>query len=114
MIKKLSTFLCIFFMYQITLAQSNRVLINGIVINPSSNAIKNSHIINLTTNSGTISNTNGTYTIRAKKGDWLQITNIQFHPKNIRITQNIYKEQFLRIYLSPVLNQLDEVKLKKK
>lgn len=112
--KKLLTLFFFYLLFQTSFSQEKRVEINGVVLNPSSKALKNSHILNLTTNSGTISNTDGTFTISAKKGDWLQITNIQFHSKKIKIAQNIHQERFLHVYLLPILNQLDEVKIKKK
>lgn len=112
--KKLRLLFFFYLIFQTSFSQEKRVEINGVVLNPSSKALKNSHILNLTTNSGTISNTDGAFTISAKKGDWLQITNIQFHSKKIRIAQNIRKERFLRVYLLPILNQLNEVEIKKK
>lgn len=112
--KKLRLLFFFYLILQTSFSQEKRIEINGVVLNPSSKALKNSHVLNLTTNSGTISNTDGSFTISAKKGDWLQITNIQFHSKKIRIAQNIRKERFLRVYLLPILNQLDEVKLKNK
>ncbi len=112
--KKILSLFFFYLLFQISFSQEKRAEINGVILNPSSKAIKNSHILNLTTNSGTISNTEGAFTIKAKKGDWLQITNIQFYPKNIKITQNTRKEQFLRVYLLPIINLLDEVKLKKR
>ncbi|MFT5762143.1 MAG: hypothetical protein ACI8WA_001269 [Polaribacter sp.] len=114
MVKKILSLFLFYLLFQNSFSQENRVEINGVVLNPSSKALKNSHILNLTTNSGTISNKDGSFTISAKKGDWLQITNIQFHSKKIKIAQNIRKEQFLRVYLLPILNQLDEVEIKKK
>jgi len=112
--KKLLSLFFFFLLFQTSFSQEKRVKINGIVLNPSSKAIANTHIINLTDSLGTVSNNEGIFTIRAKKGDWIQISNIQFHSKKVRITKNISKERFIRIFLLPIMNQLDEVVLKKK
>lgn len=112
--KKLRLLFFFYLIFQTSFSQEKRVEINGVVLNPSSKALENSHILNVTTNTGTISNTDGTFVISAKKGDWIQVTNIQFHSKKIKIAQNSSKERFLRVYLLPILNQLDEVKLKKR
>lgn len=109
--------LLIFFFLGVSIAlnsQEKRIEISGVVIDQSSKALKNSHILNLTTKQGTISDNEGKFTINVKKGDWIQITNIQYHNKKIRVTKSINSERFLRIYLLPILNQLDEVKIKKR
>jgi len=95
-------------------SQQKRIEINGVILNPFSNGLKNSHIINLSSKEGAISDTNGAFTIKAKKGDWLQITNIQYRNKKIKITQNIDKDRFVRVYLILITNLLKEVQIKKR
>ncbi len=114
MVKKILSLFLFYLIFQNSFSQENRVEINGIVINPSSKGIQNSHVLNLSTRKGTISNKDGSFTIKAKKGDWIQITNIQFKAKKIRITAGVSKERFLRIFLLPAINLLDEVEVKKK
>ena len=114
MIKKLPTFLFLFFIYSISFAQSSRVLINGVIKNPSLQPIINTHIVNLTTKVGTVSNKNGAFNIPVKEGDWLQISNIQFITKKIKIKKGNLKERVLLIYLIPLKNELEEVTIKKK
>ena len=111
--KLLSIFFFLLFI-QLSFSQEKRIEINGIVINQFTKGIINSHIVNLTTNKGTITNDNGKFTIQAKKGDWIQITNIQFINKKIRITNGNFKARFLRVYLLPKTNLLEEVEIKKK
>ena len=112
---KTQTLLFIFLGITIALySQEKRVEINGMVINQSSKALQNSHILNLSTKQGTVSDEQGKFTITAKKGDWIQISNIQFHGKKMRITQSHSNERFIRIFLLPILNQLEEVEIKKK
>ena len=111
--KLLSIFFFLLF-FQLTFSQEKRVEINGIVVNQSTKGILNSHIVNLSTNEGTVSDDEGKFTIKVKKGDWIQISNIQFHSKKLRITNGSFKARFLRIFLLPIMNQLEEVVLKKK
>ncbi len=114
MVKKILSLFFFYLIIQNSFSQENRVEINGIVINPSSKRIKNSHILNLSTRKGTVSNNEGSFTIKAKVGDWIQVTNIQYQVKKIRITTGVIKEHFLRVFLFPAINLLDEVEVKKK
>lgn len=110
--KLLSLFFFLFF-FQFSFSQENRIEINGVIINQSSRGLVNSHIVNLTTKEGTVSDDEGKFTLKAKKGDWIQITNLQFLEKKIRITNGKFKARFLRIYLMPKTNLLEEVEIKR-
>jgi hypothetical protein len=112
--KKLLSIFFLLLFFQLSFSQEKRIEMNGVIINQSSKGLVNSHIINLTTNEGTVSDDNGTFTIQAKKGDWIQITNIQFLGKKIRVTNGNFKARFLRVYLLPKTNLLEEVEIKKK
>jgi hypothetical protein len=112
--QKLLVFILLFFMHHIAIAQSKSILINGEIKNTYLNPIVNTHIINLSTGVGTVSNKNGAFNIPVKKGDWLQISNIQFISKKIKIKKGNLTERILLIYLMPVRNILDEAILKKK
>ena len=112
--KKLSFSILFFFLYCISVAQSNRVTINGIIKNSSLDPIINTHIVNLTTQVGTISNKNGVFSIPVKEGDWLQISNIQFVTKKVKIKKGNFKERVLLIYLIPIENELEEAVIRKK
>lgn len=102
------------FVYYNSLSQEKRMQLKGIVYTTASNPIENTHIVNLSTNQGTISTKNGTFTLMAKHGDWIQISNIQFRPKKIRLKKGTLTEQFLSVYLIPLTNILEEVVIKKK
>ena len=112
--KKLSSFLLLILMNGISIAQSNSIVISGTIKNTSLKSIVNSHILNLTTGVGAISNKNGEFNIPVKEGDWLQVSNILFITKKIKIKNGNLKERTLLIYLTPIKNKLEEVILKKK
>lgn len=114
MIKNIILYSILFFLYSFSFAQSNRIIVNGIIKNSSFKPIANSHIVNLTTKIGTISNKHGKFTIPVKEGDWLQISNIQYLTKKFRLKNGNLKERTLLIYLSEIKNELEEVFIKKK
>jgi hypothetical protein len=114
MAKKLLLLLILFFVSQISFGQSNLFEIDGLILDPDSKIIKNTHIVNLSSGIGTVSDSEGKFTLKVKLGDWLQITNIQFYSKKERITIGHFKEKTILIYLLPIINQLDEVEIKKR
>mgnify|MGYP005990166795 FL=1 len=111
--------LCFLFMFtcvcfQFTQAQQNSIEINGTILNAYSKEVQNAHIINQTTKVGTISNNNGTYKLVVKLGDWIRVSHVNYHSKQFRITKSMIKNKHALTYIKQVLNQLEEVKLKKK
>lgn len=112
--KKLLSLFFFLLYFQFSFSQEKRIEMNGVVINQSSKGLINSHIVNLSTNEGTVSDDNGKFTIHAKKGDWIQISNIQFLGKKIKVTNGSFNARFLRVYLLPRTNLLEEVEIKKK
>lgn len=114
MTQKLPTYLLFLFLYHSAIAQSNRVLITGSIKSASLKPIENTHVVNLTTGVGNVSNKNGMFNIPVKEGDWLQISNIQFRTKKIKIKKGNLKERALLIHLIPIENKITEVVIKKK
>lgn len=99
---------------QNSFGQKERTLISGVLYNSASKPIKSAHIFNLTTKKGTISNIDGSFNIAIKTGDWIEISNIQFFTKKIKIKQGVIKEKKLTVYLLELSNILDEAVIKKK
>ncbi len=114
MIKKILICLLLFSFFSKVTAQEKRKIIKGVIKNSKSNPIANAHIVNLTTNIGTVSNDLGQFRIPLKKGDWLQISNIQYQTKKMRLKKGLLAENNLLIYLLDVKNELEEVVIKKK
>jgi hypothetical protein len=114
MTQKLSVCLFLFFLFQTTQSIGQTIWLKGAVKNTSLKGIKNSHILNLTTKKGTVSNENGHFEIKVKKGDWLQVTNVQYKNAMFRITNTVVKEKTVQVFLFDITNQLEEVKIKKK
>jgi len=114
MIQKLSTCLFIIFLFQITQSNSQTIWLKGSVKNTSLKGIKNAHILNLTTKRGVVTDANGNFELKVKKGEWFQVTNIQYKKVLFRITSAVIKEKTVQVFLFDITNQLEEVKIKKK
>lgn len=69
------------------------------------------HVINTTTKLATYSNTDGSFTIKAKKGDILSFTSISFLNRKIKITDTHINSKSITVYLEPEVNELGEVSL---
>jgi len=89
-------------------SQEDRVLIRGEVRNDSL-PIDNVHIINLSTNRGSLSNNNGGFQISVKENDTLMFSDIQYKIKEIIINKNHIRSKKLNVYLEFNTNKLDEV-----
>jgi len=103
--------ICFLFFLTLTLtltAQHKRLVLTGEVLSDSL-PIENVHIINVTTRSGTISNSNGVFQIFVKESDTLLFSDIQFTTQKIIIQPSHLATNFLKVKLEPYTNPLDEV-----
>lgn len=67
------------------------------------------HIINITANRFTISNSHGEFVIPAKLNDTILFSGISYQNKEIIITKRIITSQKMHVYLEELVNALDEV-----
>lgn len=96
------------FFTSIICAQENRLIILGKATNKSL-PIENVHIINKTTNKGSLSNSLGDFQIYVKVNDTLIFSNIQFNTKIVIINNNIIKNKHIEVSMTLKTNVLDEV-----
>ena len=89
-------------------AQKERQIVNGIVSSDSL-TIENVHIINKSSNRGTISNKFGEFKIHVKENDTLFFSNIQFENKTVITNKNHLKNNLISIQLFQRTNKLKEV-----
>lgn len=89
-------------------AQENPILIDGRIINDSI-AVENVHVVNITSNKGTLSNDKGEFQIFAKENDTIQFSSIQFVSRKLIINQKHLKNRVLKINLSQKTNVLKEI-----
>lgn len=93
-------------------SQDKRIEITGTLFDKIGKVI-NAHIINKNTKKGTFSDDNGSYTIRVKLGDELEITSIQHHTEKRTIANIIIKTKKLDLNLHLKDYLLEEVEVKK-
>ncbi|MEO8773310.1 MAG: hypothetical protein ABI263_03955 [Gelidibacter sp.] len=67
------------------------------------------HILNNSSNTFTISNRNGEFSIPAKLNDILSFSGVSYELKSLVVTEKIIDSKLLTIYLTEKINALDEV-----
>ena len=103
---KLFYFIPIFFL--IIIAKAQTIEINGKVIVDDED-IEGIHVINKTSSKFTITKENGLFSIPAKLNDTIIFSAIKYKPKEVIINSEILKSKILNVYLSEMINLLDEV-----
>ena len=114
MIKKLPTFFILILFIPSAISQNKKALISGTIKNTYLKPIKGTHIVNLTTQKGAVSDNQGNFTLEVNEGDWLLISNVQYKQKRLRITSKTIEGKTIQIHLFAIVNELSEVVLKKK
>ncbi|MEN8124147.1 MAG: hypothetical protein ABFR32_03380 [Bacteroidota bacterium] len=89
-------------------AQKDRIIITGEIKNDSV-SIENVHIINISSNRGSLSNKNGKFQISVKENDTLMFSDIQYMVKKIIINKQHLSDKELTVKLVFNTNKLDEV-----
>ncbi len=110
--RNLILFIFIITAVNLTYAQSNRLEIAGIV-SLDSIPVKDVHIINLNTKTGTISNDLGEFIIPVKLGDSLSFSHINLKKKVITITKEALEVLRININLTQQIVSLKEFTLEK-
>ena len=88
---------------------NNDKFIEGIVYNDNSYSIEGVHVLNITSNEATITNSEGNFKILVKLNDELIFSAIQFKRKKITMNQDIFDSLSITVYLEEFVNELDEV-----
>jgi len=106
----LFTLLCLNVIYS---QVGKRVLAKGIIVSDSIR-IENAHIINKTSQKGTYSTKNGTFSLPIKMGDVIYISHINFNRKEIIINTKSLTKGILKIKIESKTYTLEEITIKKK
>jgi len=88
---------------------NNDKFIEGIVYNDNSYSIQGVHVLNITSNEATITDSNGNFKIFVNLNDELIFSAIQFKRKKIIIDKDVFDSLSITIYLEEFVNELDEV-----
>lgn len=98
----LFTFLC-------CAQQIERVLVEGEIIVPKGDEREQISVYNVSSQRGTATDSEGKFTLEVAKNDRVLITAIQFQSFTVVIDEGVVDKKFMRIYMNPSVNQLDEV-----
>tara|TARA_B100000214_G_scaffold242596_1_gene177781 strand:- start:911 stop:1687 length:777 start_codon:yes stop_codon:yes gene_type:complete len=102
-------FLLLFFPI-ICLSQSNgQKLIQGTVYSDDSYSIEGVHVLNITSNYNTITDSDGNFKINANLNDEIIFSAIQFKRKKIIINDDLINSISIKVFLEEFVNELDEV-----
>ncbi|WP_456423875.1 carboxypeptidase-like regulatory domain-containing protein [Lutibacter sp.] len=71
--------------------------------------VSNVNILNLNTKLGTVSNNFGEFELKVAVNDTVLFSSIQYQTLKILITKSIIKNKKLKVYLTPLVNMLNEV-----
>ena len=93
---------------KLTFAQQKEKTIKGIV-KENNGVIVYAHVLNKTTNEGTITNEQGMFSIKVSLGDELQVTSIQHQTKVFVVDKKIFETETLNIKMRIKTNLLEEV-----
>ena len=88
---------------------NNDKFIEGIVYNDNSYSIQGVHVLNVTSNEATITDSEGNFKILVNLNDELIFSAIQFKRNKIIIDKDVFDSLSITIYLEEFVNELDEV-----
>ena len=88
---------------------NNQKFIEGIVYNDNSYSIQGVHVLNITSNEATITDSDGNFKIFVNLNDELIFSAIQFKRKKIIIDKDVFDSLSITIYLEEFVNELDEI-----
>jgi len=98
----------LFFFGWFSNAQDFRTKLEGRVFSKDGD-VAATHVSNITTNKGTITDFQGFFTISARFNDTLVFSAVQYKKKEVVITSKILENQKFEVYLEEALTELSEV-----
>lgn len=104
-------FLVILFQVTCSFGQSKKLIYGN--VRDSIGAVKDVNILNISNKVGTVSNRDGYFRILARPGDTIQFTSVQHLTQRIKISDFLFAEGNLTIFLLTKTYQLDEFELKR-
>ena len=110
--KKLYFILIIFATIKLNAQEVRKALSGKVQFN--SVGIENVHVINKTSNRGTISNKNGAFRITVRENDTIQFSDIQYKIKTVIITKQDIQTGSIKVTLYNKTNELEEIVIVKR
>lgn len=100
-------FLCVLVLF-VTVSKAQNIEISGKVF-VDDDEIEGIHVINKTASRFTITKDDGSFIIPAKLNDTIIFSAIKYKPKEMIVDASIVKSRTLHVYLTELVNVLDEV-----
>lgn len=110
-LRRYIVFSALFFTVFLGFGQESRPLLSGTIISLN-NEVEGVHVLNLTSGRGTITDSQGDFSINVVLSDTLLFSSVQLKPKYLVVTKDILYSDSLRINLEELVNELDEVVVK--
>lgn len=107
-LRKHIVFSVLFFTISFGFGQEPHVILSGTVIS-NNNEVEGINILNLTSSRGTISDSQGRFSIGVVLNDTLLFSSVQLKRKYLIVTKDILSSFHLKINLEELVNELDEV-----
>lgn len=100
-------FLFLFLLSTVVFSQETIVL-RGEVLNDSIEKASLT-VVNISLKKGSITNEAGVFEIPVRVSDTINISAVQYEPRQFAVTQKMYDRKTMSLYLVPKVNELDEV-----
>jgi hypothetical protein len=109
MIKVTSTFILLLASLFAMSQEIERFKIRGIITAPVGEDVESVSIYNISSQKGTITNSEGGFELEVVENDRIQVTALQFQSFTVIVDKGVVATESMAIYLNPAVNQLDEV-----
>ncbi|MAT90816.1 MAG: hypothetical protein CMC35_08980 [Flavobacteriaceae bacterium] len=86
-----------------------RTVINGRVTAPQGEDIEGINLYNISSQKGTVTEADGSFTLAVAEQDRILVSAIQFQSFKVIVDEGVINNKQLRIYLNPAVNELEEV-----
>ncbi len=87
----------------------DRVTINGVITAPEGDDVEGVNVYNSSSQRGTVTDADGTFTLDVAENDRVQITALQFQSFTVIVDKGVLDAKQMAIYLNPAVNVLEEV-----
>ncbi|WP_396595950.1 hypothetical protein [Dokdonia sp. R86516] len=102
--------LALLFVSALTAMSQEAIMLEGQVLNDTIDKA-NLTIVNLSLKRGTITSSNGQFAIEARLNDTINISAVQYEPRQFVVNETMYNRGKITLYLIPKITELDQVNI---
>ncbi len=96
------------FLWSAVVFSQETIVLRGEVLNDSIEKASLT-VVNISLRKGSITNEAGVFEIPVRVSDTINISAVQYEPRQFVVTQKMYDRKKMSLYLEPKINELDEV-----